>query len=166
MPDWLAILKGYVDSLETSRDRMLFSMDFWSVPQVSVILPIAAADRTLPSVVVDLPAGVTVVKATAMFKFRMLGNAGAANKLTGAQEIQVNDSVPTGWVDAINFVADQFGIAAATREGGDVCIGAINIANRVIGDDTYSFQWDEAVADVALLTFYDVQMGIRIFYSV
>lgn len=156
-----------INSLQIARLRQLFTLDFWSVPQLSVILPIAAADRTLPSVVVaGLPAGAVIVRAIAMFKFRMLGNAGAANKLTGAQEIQVDDSVATGLVDAINFVDDEFAIDTATREGGDVCIGAINIANRVDGNDTYTFLWDEAVADVALLTFYDVQCGLRIWYSV
>lgn len=155
-----------IDGLKASRGRQLFSVDYWSVPQVSVILPIAAADRTLPAVVVaGLPAGMTVVKATAMFKFRMLDNAGTANKLTGDQQIQIQKAAGA-LTDAISLVDDQFGIAAATREGGDVVIGNINVAATVDSDATYNFLWDEAVADVALLTFYDLQMGLRIWYSV
>jgi len=120
----------------------------------------------LPAVVVaGLPAGATVVQATAMFKFRMLGNAGAANKLTGDQQIQIQKAAGA-LTDAISLVADQFGIAAATREGGDVVIGNINVAATVDEDETYNFLWDEAVADVALLTFYDLQMGLKIWYSV
>jgi len=154
-----------VDGLKTSRNRQLFSIDFWSVPQVSVVVPIAAANQALPSVVVDIPAGVTVVKATAMFKFRMLGNAGAANKLTNAQHIQIQKAAGA-FADAISLVDDQFGIAAATREGGDVVIGDHNVVATVDADETYGFQWTNAIADVAALTFYDVQTGLRIWYSV
>jgi len=161
--NWIQLIKTQTDKI---AGKMLFSMDFWSIPQVSVILPIAADDRTLPAVVVaGLPAGATVVQATAMFKFRMLGNAGAANKLTGDQQIQIQKAAGA-LTDAISLVADQFGIAAATREGGDVVIGNINVAATVDEDETYNFLWDEAVADVALLTFYDLQMGLKIWYSV
>lgn len=160
----IAAVKAQTDKI---AGKMLFSMDFWSTPQEEVQLTNVAGDKSLPSVVIaDLPATATIVRAIAMFKFRMIENTGAANKLAGAQEIQVNDSAATGWVDAINFVDDQFGIAATTREGGDVCIGAIDIANRVNGNDTYSFQWDEAVADLANLQFNDCACGLRIWYSV
>jgi len=143
-------------------DQYLFPMDFWSVPQEEVAIPAGAADQPLPSVVVaDLPPDATIVRAIAMFKFRIVENSnGAANKLAGAQEIQI-----AGSVDAINFVADQFSIAATTREGGDVIIGAIDIATTVTGNDTYAFHWDEAVADAASLLFNDVQVGLRIWYS-
>jgi len=154
-----------IDELKTSKGRQLFSMDFWSVPQISVIVPIAAATQPLPDVVVDRPAGATVVKATAMFKFRMLDNAGAANKLTNAQHIQIQKGAGA-FADAISLVEDQFGIAAAAREGGDVVIGDHNVVATVDTDETYGFQWTDAIADVAGLTFNDLQMGIRIWYSV
>ena len=119
------------------------------------------------SVVVQVPspAGVTVVKATAMFKFRMLDNAGAANKLNGAQHIQVKKGAGA-FADAISLVADQFGIGEATREGGDIVIGDHNLVATVDEDETYGFQWTAANADIAGLTFNDVQVGLRIWYSV
>ncbi len=141
-------------------------MDFWSIPQKSVVVPAGAATQTLPDVVVeDIPAGVTVVKATAMFKFRMLDNADAANKLTNNQFIQIQKAAGA-FVNAISLVADQFGIAEATREGGDIVVGDLNVAATVTGDDTYGFQWLDAVADVADLKFCDVQVGLKIWYSV
>jgi len=140
-------------------------MDFWSASLEEVQLgdAVAGATVTLPTVTVaDLPAGATIVRAIAMFKFRMVENSNvAANKLSGAQEIQI-----AGSVDAINFVADQFTLAAETREGGDVIIGAIDIATTVTANGAYAFHWDLALADVASLLFNDVQVGLRIWYSV
>ena len=137
-------------------------------------VPAAAADLALPSVVVvDLPAGATVVRAIALFKARVIENTnGAANKLNGAtvadtsQVIQVRDDTPGTYRDAITFVDDQFGIAASTREGGDVLIGNTDIATEVDGNDTYNFQWLQALADAAALNFNDCQTGLRIWFSV
>ena len=157
-----------IDGLKTSRGRQLFSMDFWSVPQLSVIIPAGAANQALPDVVVtDLPAGMTVVAAKAMFKFRSISNAGAANKLSGSQHIQIQKNGVGGYADAISLVDDQFTIAAATVDApGDVVIGDHNVVAKVDGSATYNLQWTSANADVAGLTFNDVQMGLRIWYSV
>lgn len=154
--------------LNTREGRILCSMDFWSTPQEEVAVTNVAGDKSLPDVTVaDLPTGATIVRAIAMFKFRMVENTNAgANNLNGVQEIQVRDDTPSAWIDAINFVNDQFSLAATTREGGDVIIGAIDIAATVDGNDTYNFQWDEAIADLANIQFNDVQCGLRIFYSV
>ncbi len=144
--------------------RTLLTMDFWSLPQEEVPLVIGAGDEALPSVTVaDLPGGATIVRAIAMFKFRMVENHTYAgpNSLDGAQVIQVATSVP-----AINFVDTQFTIAETTREGGDVVIGAIDIAATVNANGAYAFHWDEAKAAQTGLNFNDVQMGIRIWYSV
>jgi hypothetical protein len=161
-------LQDDLAALNTRQSRQLFSMDFWSVPQEEVALTAGAGDKALPDVTIaNLPAGATIVRAFAMFKFRMVENTnGAANKLNGAQEIQVRDDTPSAWIDAINFVDDQFSIAATTREGGDVIIGAINLSATVDGNDTYNFQWDEAIADLANIQFNDVQVGLRIWYSI
>jgi hypothetical protein len=159
---------GRIQEILDAKDRQLFSMDFWSASQEEVAITAVAGDKSLPSVVVaGLPTGSTVVRATPMFKYRVIENTNvAANKLNGAQVIQVNDSAATGWVDGINFVDDEFGIAASTIQGGDVFIGDEDISARVDGNDTYSFQWDGAIADVANLQFNDVQCGLRIWYSV
>ncbi len=144
--------------------RTLLTMDFWSLPQEEVALTVAAGDKALPSVTVaDLPGTVTIVRAIAMFKFRMVENHTYAgeNSLDGAQVIQVATSVP-----AINFVTGQFTIAETTREGGDVVIGIIDIAATVNANGAYAFHWDDAKALQTGINFNDVQMGIRIWYSV
>jgi hypothetical protein len=154
---------SWVEDLTTKQFHVV---DFWSVPQEEVAVPAVAADQALPDVTVaGLPSGAIVARAIVLFKFRMIENTNAgANKLSGAQEIQVRDDTPGAWTDAVNFVDDQFGIAGSTREGGDVVIGAIDVSATVDGNDTYNFQWDEAVADLASLNFNDVQMGLRMWY--
>jgi len=177
--DDLLALAAYVDALETRLTaaragyldgipRVLCSMDFWSSPQEEVALTNVAGDKALPDVVVaDLPSGATIVRAIAMFKFRMVEETSSGvNKLNGAQEIQVRDDSPSAWIDAINFVDDLFTLAANAREGGDVVLGAIDVSGTVDGNDTYNLQWDEAVADADGIKFNDVQVGLRIWYSI
>lgn len=149
-------------------DESLFTLDCWSVSQEEVVISNVAGDVALPDVVIaNLPAGVTVVKAIAIFKARTIENTNAgANKLNGAQSIQVRNDTPSAWIDAISFVDDEFGIAANSREGGDAIVGSIDISGTVIGNDTYNFQWHDGIADLANLQFNDVQMGIRIWYRV
>jgi len=165
---YLDNLSGGATSLRTGQLRELYCIDFWSVPQEEVAIPAVAADQALPNVTVaGIPAGVTITRVIAMVKFRVVENTNvAANKLSGAQEIQVRDDTPGAWADAINFVDDMFGLAASTREGGDVYIGAIDLSATVDGNDTYNFQWDEALADLAAINLNDVQIGLRIWYLV
>jgi hypothetical protein len=149
-----------------TRAQQLLTIDCWSVPQEEVAVTAGAGDTALPDVVVAaLPVDAVVVKAIAMFKFRIVENTNvAANALAGAQEIQVRDDSPSAWVDAINLVDNMFTLAGETREGGDVLIGAIDVSATVDGNDTYNLQWAQAVADMANLQFNDVQVGLRIWY--
>ena len=166
------ILGGRWDAagdLGTDIGRMVFSLDFWSPSQEEVQLTNVAGDKTLPTVTVaGIPAGATILRVVAMFKFRAVENTNAAaNKLNGAQDIQVRDDSPGAWADAINFVDDQFGVdAGPLREGGDVFIGSIDIKATVVGNDGYNFQWDEGVADLANLQFNDLQVGLRVKFTV
>jgi hypothetical protein len=157
-----------IDNLTVNVDRILPSIDFWSLPQEEVSLTSVVGDKTLPDVVVSgVPFGATIVKAIVMFMFRVVENTNAAvNKLNGAQEIQIRDDSPSAWTDCINLVDDQFSLAASTREGGTVVIGSTNVAGTVVGDDTYNFQWDEAISDQDNLQFNDIQIGIRIWYEI
>jgi hypothetical protein len=147
--------------------------DFWSEPVEEVQINAAGVTVTLPSVAIDgIPDGASVVRAIAMFKFRMVENTDTgANKLNGgtvpatSQVIQVRDDTPGLWTDAINFADDQFGVEGQTREGGDVCIGSLDIAGIVAGNGGYELRWLLGKADADFLNFNDVQVGIRVWYS-
>ncbi len=167
--DILAI-KGVVDAIQTNQGRMLFSMDFWSDLQEEVVVTGAQTTPTLPSVVIaDLPAGATIVRAIGIFKFRMVENTFAGvNKLDAAAAlpIQVKETSAGSFTTAIDFVDDAFTLADTAREGGDVIIGDNDIAGEVDANDTYDFQWLNAKADQNNILFNDVQVGLRILYSV
>jgi hypothetical protein len=162
-----------VSQVVVSSAKQLLSMDFWSAPQEKARINGAGITVSLPAVTLEgLPTGATVLRAIAMLKFRMVENTNAAaNSLDGgtvadtSQVIQVRDDSPGAWVDAVPFVDGQFSLEGEVREGGDVCIGSIDISDTIIGNDIYEFQWllGKAVSD--FLDFSDVQVGIRVWYS-
>ncbi|KKL16940.1 hypothetical protein LCGC14_2490530, partial [marine sediment metagenome] len=44
--------------------------------------------------------------------------------------------------------------------------GDHDIAVEVVGNDTYNFKWQLADADQISINFNDIQVGLRIWYSV
>lgn len=169
----LTEIRSIISEVQASVASLASMADFWSESVEEVQVNTAGVTVTLPSVIIDgIPAGATVFRAIAMFKFRMVENTNAAaNKLNGAtvpgtsQDIQVRDDTPGAWIDAINFADDQFSLEGQTREGGDVCIGSKDISGIVDENDGYEFRWLLGKADLDFLNFNDVQMGIRIWYS-
>ena len=151
-------------SLYDILNAKLITRSFFSPSQKSVTVPAGAADLALPSVTLPNISG-TVVHVYAGFKFRMIENTNAgANKLSGAQEIQLNKA-GGAWADCIHFVDDQFGVAASTREGGDCIVGYTDVAGTVdVFNVVVNFQWDEAVADLASLVLNDVQTFLIVSY--
>ena len=172
--DLITRTKG-LDDIHDDLAKALFSMDFWSDPQEEIPVPAVAATLVFtPTVTVgDLPATATIVRAIAMFKFRMVENTHeGANALDGAtdpdttQVIQVKETAAGAYIDAINFVDNQFTFTEAAREGGDVLIGSLDIVGQVTGNDSHTFQWKMRKADQDFINFNDCQVGIRIWYSV
>jgi hypothetical protein len=159
---------AYLKQLVTSQRRQLFCLDCWSLPQTSVVIPDSAANQALPDVVVaGIPSGATVVTAKAILTYDSKDNAGAANKLNGAQHIQIQKGGSGGYADAISLIDDQFPVAAAAVDApGGVVMGDHNVVAKVDGDATYNFQWTSALADVAGLTLKNLQIGLKIWYSV
>jgi len=141
---------------------------FYSNPQLSVTVG-AVGDVNLPNVV--LPSlGKTIKRVYAGIKFRMIENTNvAANKLSGVQSIRVKKSTGAWGVDdvaAIDFADDEYGIAALTREGGDLAVGDNNVSSEVdVFNATYNMRWEDATADVASLVLYDVQTFLVVTYG-
>ena len=170
----ITLVQNDVSQVVLSSGKQLLSMDFWSDSLEEARINAAGITVSLPTVTIDgLPGGAVILRAIAMFKFRMVENTNiAANKLNGgtvantSQVIQARDDTPGAWIDAINFVDDQVGLDGETREGGDVCIGSIDISSIVDGNDGYEFQWLLGKADLDFINFNDVQIGIRVWYAV
>lgn len=169
----LTEIRNIISEVQTGVALLASMADFWSEPIEEVQINAASVTLTLPSVVIArIPAGATVIRAIAMFKFRMVENTNAAaNKLNGAtvpesgQVIQIRDDTPGAWIDVVNFVDDQFSLQGQTREGGDVCIGSKDISDVVDGNGDYEFRWLLGKADLDFLNFNDVQMGIRVWFT-
>ncbi|KKK67673.1 hypothetical protein LCGC14_2951750, partial [marine sediment metagenome] len=89
-----------------------------------------------------------------------------ANAINVAQHIQVRDDTPGTWRDAISIADNLFTFTEAAREGGDILIGDHDITVEVDGNDDYNFQWASADADQISINFNDIQVGLKIWYSV
>jgi len=172
-------IEGKAEKLDISKlielcKKQLLPIDFWSLPQNEVQINSGGIDLSLPSVIIDgLPVGIVVVRAIAMLKFRMIENTSTnPNNLDGdsmpgmSQVILFTDGMSSNWNDAVYFTSGQFYLEKETREGGDVCIGSINIAgiNKVNGNGTYEFYWLQAKATEDSLNLKDIQVGIRVWY--
>ena len=164
--DWVngGRLDLLIDAIKARTDNRVHTVTYFSPSQISVTVTNGAGDKALPTVTIPNITG-TIVSVYAGFKFRMIENTNAAaNKLNGAQEIQINKA-GGAWTDAINFVDDQFGVALSTREGGDCVIGYTDVSGTInVFNTTAQFQWDEAVADQSNLVFNDVQTFLIVSY--
>ena len=77
-------VQGDVTSIITSAGRQLSSMDFWSGTLEEAQINAAGVTVALPGVTINgIPAGATVLRAIAMFKFRMVENTNAAANTYG-----------------------------------------------------------------------------------
>jgi hypothetical protein len=160
-------LTAFFAALNTDIDKMVFGpLEYWSTPQTAVVLPAAVADQALPDVVVaSIPTGATVLIARAIFRFRRLQNAGAANNLNGDQYISCQKGGAGGYSNAIKFPTNLFDIGAGVVDApGSQYDGEYNIVAKVDGNGTYNFKW-YGQADVDNLTFTDVLMGLKIWYT-
>ncbi|MBA7678008.1 hypothetical protein ES703_86275 [subsurface metagenome] len=140
---------------------------FWSDSDDVIDLPAVAANTDLPSVVVSgLPSGLTLERVDVVLKVRAIENtnAGGANAIKGAQNIQVRKAGGS-WVNAINLADNQWAMAASTRESGDVLIGDNDVKTTVDGDGTYNFQFASALVDLVNLRLNDVLVGLRFYFS-
>lgn len=148
-----------VDAVRARTDRLEITKAFFGPCLIAGTVDTTHTDIALGSVTLPNIAG-TITHVYAGFKFRMIENTNvAANKLNGAQEIQVDT------VDAINFVDHQFGVAASTREGGDCIIGAVDLVATVdVFNHAYAFVWDEPLSEVDSLVFNDIQPFLIVSY--
>jgi hypothetical protein len=153
-------LEGLLSSRVTKRT-------FFSDSQALVTIPAGAADQALPSVVLPNETIGTLLRVTCGFKFReTLDTSGVANKLSGAQDIQVKESAAGTFTDCINLQDDMWKTDAGGKAGGDVLVGDIDVKAEVDAmNATYDFQIDEAVADGASLELHDVQTFIILEYT-
>jgi len=153
--------------------KQLFCMDFWSAAQATAQITVTPGVVALPSVTPSLPSGVTITRAIAMMKFRKIKNADAAanyiDTTTGGPHdpaLQV-DKGAAGYIDALLLPDTFLRVEGDGIEGGDVLVGDTNIKTKVESGVATTFQLGDDLRCLATtLDLYDIQTGLRIFYSV
>ncbi len=144
-------------------------LDLWSSYSTQVQLTTITGDKTLPSIIIaGLPSGAAIVRAIMIFKYRTIENTGAAvNGVSGAQNIQAEKAVGGSWVTGIALGGGECSVPASTRETGDVMMGTADISAQVPANGAVmSFKWTSGLAAQNNLNFNDVQVGLRIWFTV
>lgn len=143
------------------------SIDLWSgfgTVEIDTVL----STESLPEVVITaLPSGVTIIRAVAIVKFRVLSEwVGNDAALRDAQEIQVRKAVGGAWTTAIDLLNNQLRCPANAREFGYVLVGVEDIKDQVPANDgTVEFQWLNARIWTGEIHLEDLQTGLRIWFS-
>jgi hypothetical protein len=162
--DWVngGRLDLLIDAIKARTDNRLTWTTFFSLPVAEVVADTTHTDAAMPTVTIPNWTG-TIVHVYVGFKCRKIENTNAAaNKLSGAQEIQVNKA-GGAWTDGINLVDDMFGMAATTIEPGDAYFGIIDLVATIdVFNTTCQFQWDEPLTDQDALHFNDLQTFVII----
>ena len=144
-------------------------LDLWSSYSTQVQLTTITGDKTLPSITIaGLPPGVAIVRAIMIFKYRTIENTGAAvNGVSGAQNLQAEKAVSGSWVTGIALGGGECSVPASTCETGDVMMGTADISTQVPANGAVlSFKWTSGLAAQNNLNFNDVQVGLRIWFTV
>lgn len=163
----------------TSADlgRKYSFLDFWSAPEDKLTVDSSAADIDFPDIVVaGLPSGLTIRRIVLIFTCRaILDTSGSDNYINSASKtLRVKKSTGTWGSDdliAITFANQSLYCVASSKEAGPVLVGDTDIKSEVDGDATYNVRSDETNRSDAIvslgddLELYDVQVGLRVFYS-
>lgn len=168
---------GTVADVETDVGRKYPFLDFWSAPADLITVTSTAADLAFPDIVVSgLPSGLTIRRVVLIFTCRAIKDTSAvANYINGASKtLRIKKSTGAWGTDdlvGITFDNQSLYCDASTKESGLPIVGDTDIKSEVDGNATYnvrSEQTNRSDAIVALgnnLEIYDVQVGVRVFYS-
>jgi len=152
-------------------------LDFWSAPADLITVPAAAANLDFPDIVVaGIPVGATLKRVVLILTCRALRDTSGANNYIdqASKTLRVKKSTGAWGTDdlvGITFDLNSLYCVASNKEGGPVIIGNADVKVEVDGDATYNVQSNQdnradAISALANnLELYDVQVGLRLFYS-
>lgn len=176
----LNAIKGSTDlipAIQTALGRKFSLVDFWSAPADKITVTNVAANLTFPDIVVaGLPSGLTTQRVVLILAVRALNDTSAADNYINAagRTLRIKPAAGAWGTDdivAITFAQNSLYCAANMKEPGPVIIGASDLSSVVNANGTYNImsnqtdRGDAVVAAGADLELYDVQVGLRIFYS-
>lgn len=152
-------------------------LDFWSSPMANITITSTPTDLTFPSVVVsELPSGLTIRRVALILTSRAIyDSSGADNYINAASKtLRIKKSTGVWGTDdivGITFALNSLYTIGTYKEAGPVIIGSSDIKAVVTGDGTYNVMsnqtsWGDALVSLGnSLELYDIQTGLRIFYS-
>jgi len=176
----LNAIKGSTDlipAIQTALGRKFSLLDFWSAPSDKITVVVGPADTTFPDIVVaGLPTGLTIQKVVLILAVRAINDTSEADNYINAANKTLRIKVSTGtWgvndIVAITFAQNSLYCKASMKEPGPVMIGSANLSSMVNANATYNVmsnqtaRGDGIVAKGNNLELYDVQVGVRVFYS-
>lgn len=154
------------DEQVTTLEEIWTQVDFWSQFDETITITSTAQDITLPSVTVSgLPTGAVVERAIALARFRMVSNTDCCDNEINSPGTSLAARVD-GAVDAIILTDGMLFTPGSGHSDGVEWVGDQDIKAEVDGDGTYSFSFDDAEVLADSLLVRDIQVGLRIWYTV
>jgi hypothetical protein len=144
-------------------------LDLWSNYAAQISLGTVASNFPLPSITIaGMPGQLVIIRAAILIKFRVIENTNAlVNSLSGAQNIQVMQATGGTWFTGMPFAGVEFSVPGTTREAGDAFSGSRDVSSQIPPNGgVVNFQWALGLAAHNNLNFNDIQVGLRIWYSV
>jgi hypothetical protein len=166
-----------ITAILNSVQRKYPFLDFWSDPEDKITIAGAAANLVFPDIVVgNLPATFTPRKVVLVLAARALFDTSGADNYIDQANKTLRIKKDTGnWgaddIVAITFDIDSLYTRANAKEPGPCIIGDTDLQGEVDGNATYNIRSDQTVRGDAIsalannLEMYDVQVGLRYFYS-
>jgi len=164
-------------TVTTPLARKFPFLDSWSAPTNKITISNVAVDLSFPDIVVAaLPSGLTIKKVILVLSVRALADISAAdNYINGANKtLRIKKSSGAWGVDdvvGITFPNQGLYCKASAKEAGPVIIGDTDLSALVYANGSYSVASRQTVSGDALVAFgaslelYDIQVGLRIFWS-
>ncbi len=165
-------------AIQNALGRKFSIVDFWSAPTNKIVAVNApVVDIPFPDIVVaGLPAGLTIQRVVLIMTGRALNDTSGADNFINAANKRLRIKTAAGvWgvndIVAITFALNSLYVKAGAKEAGPVIIGSADLSALVTGNATYNVRSDQTTRGDAIvaqgnnLELYDVQVGLRVFYS-
>jgi hypothetical protein len=164
-------------AIQPALGRKFSMVDSWSAPTDKITVTAVAADLAFPDIVVAaLPTGLSVQKVVLILAVRAINDTSAADNYIDAANKTLRIKPAAGaWgtddIVAITFANQSLYCKANQKEPGPVIIGSADLSSVVNANGTYNIMSNQTNRGDAIsaladnLELYDIQVGLRVFYS-
>lgn len=169
----LSAIETLVDDLETrvpaevtQRTKSLFVVrEKFFADTVRTTVTSTAGSKTIKSgfSISLIPSGVTIDYVHVYVFSQVTENTNAtANKVNGAQNIQIQKAVGGTWTNCVAILDDALRVPATTRDMGRLLGAPIDCKGEVNSNASYNLQWTNARVDLDSMNFDDILFIIEV----